>query len=320
MEKTLKLIEVKRAESQLKETRAELSKLEAGSREEEINQARAETDNRKAILEKLRLNKDRMEDLFSKGMVTLEQKQNAYWDYEQGLAQLHEAEANLDLAVNGPRSEDITAARATVAIREADLAGAEDDLKKTNITAPFQGVITKKHRELGEWVSEGEAIVEIINIEKILVHTNVSEKDIENIAQGQPAEIAFDAYPDKLYQGSVRDIIPQADLKSRSFPIKIEIDNKDHKLYAGMFARLKLILGKKKQALLAPKDAILRANGSQYLFVVKDSIAHRVEVKTGREKENLVEVEGELKSGDKVVVTNNEVLTDKMQVIVVPSK
>ncbi len=308
LEKTLKTIEVKRAKAQLNQTRAERLKLDS-----EINQAQFQVDSRTATLKKLELNKGRMDDLFSKDMVTLEQKQNAHLDFERGFAEVEEAKAYLNT-----KNLEIGVVEATKAFHEAEVAQAEYNLKKTNITAPFHGVITKKHKELGEWVSEGEAIVELINIVKILVHTNVAEQDIKDIVRGQPVEVIFDAYPDKLYQGSVKEIIPQADLKSRTFPIKIEVDNKEHKLYAGMFARLKLILGKKRKALLAPKDAILRADGGKYLFVIKNSTAHRVEVKTGREKENAVEVEGALEAGDKVVVTNNEVLRDNMPVVIAP--
>jgi multidrug efflux pump subunit AcrA (membrane-fusion protein) len=320
LDKMLKLIEVKRAKAQLERARAELSKLEAGSREEEISQAQALVDNRKAVLEKLRLNKERMEDLFSKGMVTLEQQQNAHWDYEQGLAQLNEAEAVLKLAVEGARSEDVMMAKAVLATQQAELERAQDQLDKVSITVPFSGVITKKHKELGEWVNQGEAVADIINIEKILVYTSIPEKDVQGVKRGQRAEIFFDAYPDRLFTGSIKEIIPQADTKSHTFPVKVELDNKEHKLYAGMFARIKLIMGKQRQVLLAPKDAMLKSDSGRYLFVVRDSIAHRVEVKTGQEKGDAIEVQGELKPGDKVVVTNNEVLRDKMKVMVAPGK
>jgi multidrug efflux pump subunit AcrA (membrane-fusion protein) len=320
LDKVLKLVDIKRAQAELKRAQAELTKLEAGSREEEINQAKAQVDNRRALLEKLRLNKERMEDLFSKGMVTLEQKQNAHWDYQQGLAQLQQAEAALNLAVEGARSEDVMSAKATVAIRQAELEMAEENLSKTSIIAPFHGVVVKKYKEVGEWVNAGEAVAELINITKVLVHTSVPEKDIGTVKQGQPVEIMFDAYPGQLHTGTVKEIVPQADLQSRSFPIKIEVDNKKHKLYAGMFARLKLITGKQRTALLVPKDAVLKADDTNYLFVVKNSIAHRVKVNTGQEKEELIEVEGELNPGDKVVVTNNEVLRDKMKVIVAPGR
>lgn len=320
LDKTLKLIEIKRTKSLLEQVRMELVKLEAGSREEEINRTQAQVANRKSIVEKLKVNKNRMENLFSKGMSTLEEKQNAYWDYQQGLAQLDEAQALHNLTVEGARKEDIMVVKARIATRRIELEKAEDDLSKTDITAPFKGVIVKKHKELGEWVKEGEAIAEIINIEKILVHTGISEKDVAKIKLGQSAEIIFDAHPDRMLRGKVKEIIPQADTQSRTFPIKIEVDNEKHEFYTGMFARIKLFIGENKQGLLVPKDALIKTGSVYHLFVVKDSTARRVKVKIGREKGDSVEVKGKIKVGDKVVVTNNEALSDKTKVNVVSGR
>jgi multidrug efflux pump subunit AcrA (membrane-fusion protein) len=320
LDKKLKLIAVKRDKSFLEQAQAELSKLEAGSRKEEIEQTQARVENQKAVQEKLKLNKERMENLHSKGMATLEEKENAYWDYQQGLAKLSEVEALHQLAVEGPRSEDIDATKAQLSIRQAELDRVEDLLKKTRITAPFNGVIVKKHKEVGEWIDEGEALADIINIEKILIHTNISEKDVVAIKLGQLADVSFDAYPNQVFKGTVKEIIPQADTQSRTFPVKIEVDNKNHKLYAGMFARIKLLLGKNSQVLMVPKDAVLKSDSIRYLFIVNDTKARRVEVKVGREKGDLIEVAGTIKLGDQVVVTNNEILNDNMKVKVVPGK
>lgn len=320
LDKKLKLIAVKRDKSLVDQARAELSKLEAGSRKEEIEQAKAQVESQKSALEKLKLNKDRMEKLYSKGMATLEEKQNAYWDYQQGVAKLSEVEALCKQTVEGPRKEDIEAARAQLSTRQEELEQVEDNLEKTTITAPFNGVIVKKHKEIGEWINESEALADIINIEKILIHTNISEKDIAKVKRGQSADVSFDALPNQELKGTVKEIIPQADTQSRTFPVKIEVDNRNHKLYAGMFARIKLYLGKNSQALMVPNDAVLKSDSIRYLFTVNDSKAHRVEVKIGREKGDLIEVKGNIKLGDQVVVTNNEVLREGMKVKIVPGK
>jgi multidrug efflux pump subunit AcrA (membrane-fusion protein) len=320
LDKKLKLIAVKRDKSLVEQARAELSKLEAGSRKEEIEQAKAQVESQKAALEKLKLNRDRMEKLYSKGMATLEEKQNAYWDHQQGLAKLSEVEALYEQIVEGPRKEEIEAAKAQLSTRQEELERVEDNLEKTTITAPFNGMIVKKHKEIGEWINESEALADIINIEKILIHTNISEKDIAEVKRGQSADVSFDALPNQKLKGTVKEIIPQADTQSRTFPVKIEVDNRNHKLYAGMFARIKLYLGKNTQVLMVPKDAMLKSDSTRYLFTVNDTKARRVEVKVGQEKGDLIEVKGNIKLGDQVVVTNNEVLRDNMKVKIVPGK
>jgi multidrug efflux pump subunit AcrA (membrane-fusion protein) len=71
---------------------------------------------------------------------------------------------------------------------------------------------------------------------------------------------------------------------------------------------------------MVPKDAVLKSDSIRYLFIVNDTKARRVEVKVGREKGDLIEVKGNIKLGDKVVVTNNEILRDNMKVKIVPGK
>ncbi len=320
LEKNRKIIDKDLALALLKQAQTELAKLKAGSREQEINAAQAEVELRRAAEEKAKLHKKRMKDLFAKGVVPLEQKQNSQLDYEQAKAANVRADADLRLAVEGSRTEDIMIAKAKVEQAEAELEKAEDELKKAGITAPFSGVITQKYKEVGEWTDEGGTLVELINIDRLLIHTYVAERDIGRIKHGQITEVVFDAYPGRTFSGAIRDIIPKADPKSHTFLVKIEVDNRRHKLYAGMLARLKLTIGVQREALLVPKDALVNQNGEQAVFLVKGGEVRQVKVVPGQNKGDLIVVDGELSAGDLVVVTNNEGLRDKMKVKISSSK
>jgi RND family efflux transporter MFP subunit len=116
----------------------------------------------------------------------------------------------------------------------------------------------------------------------------------------------------------VKHIIPQADLASRTFPVKIEVANTpDTILKAGMFARVTLRPGAAQTTLFVPKDAVVRRAAEQVVFVVQEGKARLVPIKTGRAQEGTVEVvDGQLKAGDTVVVTGNEALQDQAAVLV----
>jgi len=309
-------LQVELLRARLAQAQAELAKLQAGFREEEIKQRKAQVDSWQALAEKQRLNQERIANLYAKKMASQEEKENAYWDYQQTKAKLAEAQALLHLAEAGFRAEEIEAAKAAVASAQAELQIAEEDLAKTTIVAPFRGVVTKKYRQLGEWVAAGEPLVELIAIDRILVETFVPEKEISRIRHGQRAEVAFDALPGKTFNGIVKEIIPQASLDSRSFPVKIEIDNPKHQIYAGEFARIRLIVGEAYDALFVPKDALIQDKDQSVVFVVRNGVARRVVVETGAGSEDWIEVRGELKPGEQVVVTNNEALRDGMPVVI----
>ncbi len=309
-------IELKRAKSKLTKTKVELLKSEAGAREQEVNIAKAQLGAQQAVLKKNTLELKRIKELFTRGMVTLQQKQNIIQDNKKAKAKLKELEARLNLLIEGARNEDIMINKAIVQINEAELELLEYKAAKSIINAPFHGVITKKYKEIGEMVKEGDPLTEIINIEKILIRCNVSEKNIKSIKLGQQAEITFKAYPDNIYTGTIKEIIPKIDPQSGGFPVKIEVDNREHLLYAGMTAQVNFSLGAPKQVLSVPKDALISQDGKTHLFIIDDLTARAVKVITGQENGGLIEVKGELKAGDKVAVSNTNLLQDKTKVAI----
>jgi HlyD family secretion protein len=133
--------------------------------------------------------------------------------------------------------------------------------------------------------------------------------------------VILDALPNRLFTGRVKHITPQADLASRTFPVKIEVLNtSDTAIKAGMFARVTLRIGAAQPGVFVPKDAVVRRASGQVVFVVVDAKARLVPIKTGRTHEGLIEVvEGQLTPGDTVVVTGNEMLQDQMAVVTRPT-
>lgn len=316
LDKTRRIIQLDIAQASLNQAQAELVKLKTGYRKEEEEESLAKVKREKANLEKLRLKKQRVKELFDKDMASSEERDNAYWEYEESQAKLAELQAGLSLIKAGSRSEDIEAAKALLEKRQAEFEEIQYELNKTNIIAPFAGVVIAKFTEKGEWIKIGDKIAEIINLSKVLVHTEVSEKDISLIKLGQSAKCKFDAYPDETFTGQIKQIIPQADLQSRNFPIRIEVDNPQHHLLAGMFVRLKIPVKKEENVFLVPKDAIIKTADGEYIFIIKGDKAHKTKVEIGSSNGNFVSVTGNVSAGDKVVITNNESLRDKAQVII----
>ncbi|MDA0322786.1 MAG: efflux RND transporter periplasmic adaptor subunit [Verrucomicrobia bacterium] len=193
----------------------------------------------------------------------------------------------------------------------------EDRLDKTTIRAPFDGVIVRKHAEVGEWVNQGGAIVDILELTTVHVLLDLPE---QYAAQIDPdALVIARATGGVALDGKIVAIIPDADPESHTLPVKVEIENRDQRLHAGMFVRATVKLKGRENALLVPKDALVSRGPLNVAFVVQDGSVQEITVERGVEDGALVAVKGRLSAGQQVVIRGNERLRSGQPVTVVES-
>ncbi|GEM_PF-232337 len=207
----------------------------------------------------------------------------------------------------------------------------EDLKKKYTIRAPFRGYVSKKFSEVGQWVSAGDQIAEIVQLDPIEIVISVPQAVIsdfqlsldQSIAdqQAMPATLSLRSGGPTL-QGRVTKIVPQADLRSRAFPVKIRVDNprtaSGHWLNPGMLAQVHVSIGSESKKVLVDKDALVLNNDSSTLILIDRNVQPQtvrvVPVKTGQAVGQMIEVIGEIKPNDWVVVEGNERLRPGQQV------
>jgi multidrug efflux pump subunit AcrA (membrane-fusion protein) len=312
---------VNEAEAELAKARADLTKLKRGLRPEEIDEKRAEVTEKKTWVEKYAKDVERTKSLVTRDMVSKSEFDQAEANYLAAKAQYERALRSLRVAELGFRQEEIAAAAAEVQRLQAKVQRLRDDVEKTVIRAPVSGFITNRYAEVGQWLERGGKVADIVDLAAVLVRVAVHERDIRLVQVGDEALVTLDALPNQVFSGRVKYITPQADLASRTFPVKIEVLNTpDTAIKAGMFARVGLRLGASQAGVFVPKDAVVRRASGQAVFVVEDAKARLVPITTGRSHEGLIEVvEGQLHAGDTVVITGNEMLQDQMAVVPRPS-
>lgn len=203
--------------------------------------------------------------------------------------------------------------------REAELGLAEKKYQDSVVCAPFDGFITKKLLHEGEvsslWAYNWETL-EIMNLRKIKVECDVSEKYKAQLQKGMEARIEVDAYPDKEFNGKITTVNPNVDPVKRTFRIKILIPNIDQLLTAGMFARIKVMLQSKEQALVIPiKEVIERLDGN-FVFVVQDGVAQQRKISLGLREAEEAEVTDGLTEGEMIVIKGSHRLQDGYKVAV----
>jgi HlyD family secretion protein len=220
---------------------ANLAKLEHGSRPEEIAQARANVELAKSADAMNRITLDRQSVLLKSSVTSQQSYDNALAASRQSQAQLAFATQALRLAELGPRAEDIAAARAQVALEQANAHVAEHDLADANLVAPSPGIITTRVREPGAIVAMGETVFTLTLDQPLWVRAYVSEPDLGRIHPGMTATVTTDTPGGKSYRGTVGFISPVAEFTPKSVETT--------ELRTALVYRLRVIVPKPDEAL-----------------------------------------------------------------------
>lgn len=190
-------------------------------------------------------------------------------------------------------------------VNRAAVALAEARLDKMAIKAPFDGTLGLRKVSVGDYLTPGQDIVNLVAIDPIKVDFRVPEVYLVEVAEGQAIEVNVDALPKEIIVGEVYAIDPQVDVNGRSIVIRARIPNTDRRLRPGLFARVKLIVNRQENAQLVPEEALVPRGDKQYVFRVVDGKAVLTEVELGvRQGTNVVIRQG--LAADAVVVTGGQ--------------
>lgn len=204
------------ARAQLEGARALLTELERGSRPEEVAQGRASVRAAEQRLEDAARDQRRAERLFEGGAISREALDKARTAHEVSASALEEARQRLGMVESGPRSERIAAQRAVVAQAEAGIQQVEARLADAVIRAPLDGIVTLRHREPGETVPAGMAVLTVMDPDDRWVRIFVPENRIGRVSLGQAAQVTADSYPERSYGGRVVHIAREAEFTPRN--------------------------------------------------------------------------------------------------------
>jgi RND family efflux transporter MFP subunit len=197
---------------------------------------------------------------------------------------------------------------------QAEVERLELELQKKTIKAPFNGVVIKRNVDRGEWVSEGDSVATIGKDEVMEIVVNVPEWVLKHVTKG--AQVNMKARGQEL-TGEVLAIVPEGDIATRTFPVKIQVQNA-LSLMEGMEARVSLPAGERKEVLIVPRDAVISMFGQTVVFAVTESKASMIPVTVVGYEGLAVGISAQgLEDGMKVVVKGNERLRDGQSVVII---
>ncbi len=207
---------VARAKAQLAAQQQVVSKLESGSRPQEIRKARADVLAAQAEARNADTNYWRLRDLARQNLASPQDRDDAKTAATAAHAQLESAKETLELVLEGPRQEDIKAAKATLRAFEAELAIAQRNLANASLHAPSSGIIQNRILEPGDMASPQKPVYNLALTDPLWVRAYIEETNIGKISPGLHAKISTDSYPGKTYKAWVGYISPTAEFTPKS--------------------------------------------------------------------------------------------------------
>ena len=174
-----------------------------------------------------------MEELYEKGIISDGDFDRARTQRESGQAGLLSLESRIEIA--------------------------EYDLAASRIAAPFNGYVTKHHAEAGQWLGMGDQVVSFVDIDTIEVMAGVPERYIDDIREGMEVEVILPSHNRLTIPAKISSVIPDADPRAVSFPVRVMLENPDHTIKSSASAVVMARIGETEKIKLVPKDSIVRS-------------------------------------------------------------
>ncbi len=245
----------------------------------------------KSNLAEARKELDRMEKLKLAQSVAEKSYDEAYFRYEALKQDLAKSEAEIELL--------------------------KYEIGRKKVTAPFAGYIVQEHTQLGEWVGVGGAVVDLMDIGRVKAVVDVPERYSVSLVEGDNVDVLVGSVSRTPFEGIIESVLPKGNPNSRTFPVKISLENPKMKIKSGMEAKVSFSVGGTRESLVMPKDAVVISGKDRIAYVVKDGIVHPVNIAIDGYFQDFVSFEGDLNEGDAVVVRGNERLRPGQAVRVV---
>ena len=300
---------LKSAEAALKTAKATLSDLLAWQRNEEIEIHRAELARARAEYDRLAKDRQRAVLVFERGAISESELQAADTAAESAKALLGVAEERLRVAESGPTKEQIEVARSRVEESEASVARARQTLADTRVRAPYSGVINRRHLKVGDYVNRGDPVLDLADISYLEAETRIPERYAQQIELKIPAVVKIESLGIER-KGQVIAASGAVDQATRTFLVKVGIDNADYSLKAGVFCICEFQLPPLENALAVPHGAVQHKEGASFVWIEQAGKVRRADVQLGARNDGYIQVLNGLSGDERVVVKGAGALSE----------
>lgn len=242
-------------------------------------------------------------DLLVELDTTVEAAQLAGLEASAKLAELNVTRAR-ELRTNSTNTQaDLDTAEATLLQTRSAVDQLRATIAKKRITAPFAGRLGIALVYPGQFLGKAESIVQLETLDPVYADFTLPQQDIGRVAAGQKVQVSVDAFPGRVFEGTIAAIAPRVSEATRSISLRAEVANRDEVLRPGMFGHVEIVLPATEHTIVLPTAAIVYNPYGNFVYVVENNVAQQRFIQTGAQRGNLVAVLSGLKPGEPVVTS-----------------
>jgi membrane fusion protein (multidrug efflux system) len=178
------------------------------------------------------------------------------------------------------------------------------------ITAPFGGTITKRMVSVGTQVGPGQPLMQVQDLAALKLAATVTAADFAKLVQGQAVSIRVEELPQATITGRIATLSPSLDPVTRRAQVEIAIDNSEGRLLANMFAHAEVMVGERKDVLVAPRSALVSLARGNVLYVVREQHVKAITMFDAGSDPAWIPVDGLIEPSDAIVVRGQTGLSD----------
>lgn len=197
---------------------------------------------------------------------------------------------------------DLQSMEAMLATANAAMENAELRLSRCTVTAPMSGVVSRLDAKVGLFLSVGDPVGQILQIERVKAVIGIPESDVDAVRSISEVPMTIQALEDRQVTGKTYFLASAPETVARIYRLELEIDNPKDALLPGMFVRAHVVKKTIHDAIAVPLYSIISRNDEQFVFVAKDGIVEKRSVKLGIIQNWMVQVKEGLEAGEQVVV------------------
>ncbi|MCY6370993.1 efflux RND transporter periplasmic adaptor subunit [Clostridium ganghwense] len=306
--------------------------LESAKASYETAKASYELNNEK--IQNAKLNLERVKSLYEQGIVSkaeYEQAQLAASDnsIEIFKAQLNQAEAGYNQAKKSFEQTMASSQNSNVGVKQAQAGYSQAQvgynqavqaLNDMTVTSPISGMVSSITIEKGEMASNAQPAMTIVNMDKVYVEVSVTENLVNKLKKGSEVDVDIASIGAKEVKGKIYTISPAADSRTNLYAVKIEMDNKDHRIKPGMFGKVYFKTDFINNVIVVKSEAILVEEGKTIIYVVKDGKAHKKEVEVGMDNGKYTEIKSGIQEGEQIIVKGQQYVQNSSNVKIIDDK
>jgi RND family efflux transporter MFP subunit len=283
------------AAAQADAARATDKKAQAGLRPQELEQARIDF--------------QRWQDEYNRMKFLYDHKSLAANDFEKIEAAYKAAQQRYEMARQGTRVQDKEAANGQYRAAAAQMHEAQKRLADCKLRAPIAGFVGMRRIDVGDTVGAGTPVIGVLDLNPVKVRVAIPEAEIGKVREGARATVTIPSLDGRQFEGKVEAVGVTADPASRTYTVKIAVQNPEHLLRAGMVSEARIYGSTMVNAITVPGDAIVRdARGVTHVYVYEPTrqrvYARRVDV--GALLHNEVEIRNGLTGSEQIVVAGQQ--------------